>query len=129
MCPVPNELPLVIQSPAGIKGLHYSINTISGIKGMSQAESKKVFDYIDKTLFVDKYIYDHWYQQDNDLCLFDNSVTLHRRLGGIADRLCYRIQYDYGKLIPSNYNPYFSEPFQSEYRTEKDDIRKIYGYN
>jgi alpha-ketoglutarate-dependent taurine dioxygenase len=129
MCPVPNELPLVIQSPAGFKGLHYSVNTINNIKGMTHEESRKVFDYIDKTLFVDKYIYDHWYKQDNDLCLFDNSVTLHRRLGGIANRLCYRIQYDYGNLIDPNYNPYFTEPFRTAYQAEKDDISKVYGHS
>ena len=114
MCPAPIELPLVIQSPRGIKGIHYSINTINSIKGMTLSESQAVFDQINKTLFVEKYIYDHWYQQDNDLCLFDNSVTLHRRLGGIADRMCYRIQYQYSKLAP-NWNPYLKEPFIGDF--------------
>jgi hypothetical protein len=75
MCPEDCELPLICLSPAGIKGLHYSVNTIHSIKGMSPEESRKVFDYIDKTLFVDKYIYDHWYQENNDLMLFDNSIV------------------------------------------------------
>jgi alpha-ketoglutarate-dependent taurine dioxygenase len=121
MCPEPIELPLVIQSPLGIKGLHYSVNTIDGIKGMTKAESDLVFAQIDKTLFVDEYTYDHWYQQDNDLVLFDNSVTLHRRLGGITERLCYRIQYDYGK-ISSNNQPYLTEPFASQYAELKVDV-------
>jgi alpha-ketoglutarate-dependent taurine dioxygenase len=123
MCPVPTELPLVIQSPQGIKGIHYSVNTINSIKGMSQPESDKIFEYINKTLFVEKYIYDHWYQQDNDLCLFDNSVTLHRRLGGIANRMCYRIQYQYSKLIP-NRNPYLQEPFISDYVRETEEFKE-----
>ena len=43
MCPDPDtEIPLVIQSPAGIKGLHYSFNTVTGIKGMSNLEAGKV---------------------------------------------------------------------------------------
>lgn len=126
MCPEPTELPLVIQSPIGIKGLHYSVNTIDGIKGMTKDESDAVFTHINKTLFVDKYIYDHWYQQDNDLCLFDNSITLHRRLGGVADRLCYRIQYDYGKIAPHN-QPYLTEPFASQYVELKADVENTLG--
>jgi alpha-ketoglutarate-dependent taurine dioxygenase len=128
MCPEPTELPLVIQSPLGTKGLHYSVNTIDGIKGMSKADSDLLFAQIDKTLFVDKYIYDHWYQQDNDLLLFDNSITLHRRLGGIANRLCYRIQYDYGKLAPNN-QPYLTEPFASQYSELKLDVDTTLGIN
>lgn len=124
MCPYDIELPLVQQSPIGIKGLHYSVNTIVGIKGMTQAESDAVFKQINETLFVDKYIYDHWYQQDNDLCLFDNSITLHRRLGGIANRLCYRIQYNYGVIAPNN-QPYISEPWQTMYREKQAEIEKL----
>ena len=118
MCPAPSELPLVIQSPLGIKGLHYSINTINGIKGMSKEESDKVFAYINKTLFVDKYIYDHWYQQDNDICLFDNSITLHRRLGNTDNRLAYRVQHDYSNLQNGPWQPYLTEPFISDYNKE-----------
>jgi alpha-ketoglutarate-dependent taurine dioxygenase len=124
MCPEPIELPLVIQSPVGIKGLHYSVNTINTIKGMSDTESLAMFDQINKTLFVDKYIYDHWYQQDNDLCLFDNSITLHRRLGGITDRMCYRIQYDYGKIAKNN-QPYLQEPYNLEYNSIRNDVNTI----
>ena len=123
MCPIPTELPLVIQSPQGIRGIHYSINTINSIKGMTKAESQAVFDQINKTLFVEKYVYDHWYQQDNDLCLFDNSVTLHRRLGGIANRMCYRIQYQYSKLIP-NWNPYLQEPFIRDYVRATEEFKE-----
>ena len=123
MCPVDNTpIPLVIQSPAGIKGLHYSVNTIDQIQGMSADESQKLFKRIDKELFVDEFIYDHWYQTDNDLCLFDNSITLHRRLGGITNRLCYRIQYDYSSIIDQPYIPYFQKSFANEYTSE---IRKM----
>lgn len=125
MCPEDSEIPLVIQSPNGIKGLHYSVNTIDGIKGMTKAESDIIFAHIDKTLFVEKYIYDHWYEQDNDLCFFDNSITLHRRLGGIANRLCYRIQGDYEKITPKFLNPYFQEPFVSKYETNLKELKQI----
>jgi alpha-ketoglutarate-dependent taurine dioxygenase len=125
MCPKDSEIPLVIQSPGGIKGLHYSVNTINGIKGMNHSESDKIFEYINKTLFVDKYIYDHWYAQDNDLCFFDNSITLHRRLGGVSNRLCYRIQGDYEKITPNILNPYFQEPFISNYKTELNELKVL----
>ncbi|CAB4133347.1 TauD/TfdA-like domain containing protein [uncultured Caudovirales phage] len=125
MCPEDAEIPLVIQSPIGIKGLHYSINTIDSIKGMSKEESNKVFEYINKTLFVDKYIYDHWYSQDNDICFFDNSITLHRRLGGISNRLCYRIQGDYEKITPKILNPYFQEPFISKYEDNLSELKLL----
>jgi hypothetical protein len=126
MCPVDGvEIPLVIQSPMGIKGLHYSVNTIDSIKGMSKEESDKVFDQINQTLFTEKYMYDHWYQQDNDLCLFDNSVTLHRRLGGITNRLAYRIQYDYRHISPPDWQPYFQEPYQSQHRNDLQESSQL----
>jgi hypothetical protein len=124
MCPEPSEIPLVINSPAGIKGLHYSVNTINRIKGMSEAESKRVFDIIDQGIFVEKYVYDHWYTRDNDLCLFDNSVTLHRRLGGIADRLCYRLQHDYSKLVPKS-TPYLSEPYAGQWTAGEASLDQL----
>jgi len=120
MCPEPVEIPLVIQSPIGIRGLHYSVNTIKSIKGMSLDESERMFAHINKGVFSEENIYDHWYQQDNDLLLFDNSITQHRRLGGITERLCYRLQHDYSKLVELN-NPYFKEPFISTYNQLVED--------
>jgi alpha-ketoglutarate-dependent taurine dioxygenase len=128
MCPIDDtRIPLVMGSPAGITGLHYSINTVYQVEGMSVAESQKLFDRINKELFVDEYTYDHWYQNNNDLCLFDNSITLHRRLGGIANRLCYRIQYDYTRLQDGPYIPYFQDEFNREYRREIREIVKTIG--
>ena len=108
-------------------GLHYSVHTISHIKGMSVEESRKFFARIDKELFVDEFIYDHWYQTDRDLCLFDNSITLHRRLGGITNRLAYRFQYEYETLMDNPYIPYFQEPWVSEYCKEITDIAHRLG--
>jgi alpha-ketoglutarate-dependent taurine dioxygenase len=130
MCPDDNtEIPLVITSPGGIKGLHYSINTIESIKGMSVEDSKKVFDEINKNLFVDKYIYDHWYQNDNDLLLFDNSITLHRRLGDIKDRLCYRLQTDYTGIQEGYWQPYRQTEYAELYRTTTADYDKVLGFS
>jgi alpha-ketoglutarate-dependent taurine dioxygenase len=123
MCPEDgSELPLVITSPGGIRGLHYSINTIDYIKGMSKEESQKIFDRINQELFTDEFIYDHWYQNDNDLCLFDNSITLHRRLGGITNRMCYRIQYDFDTILDQPFDPYGLEPYRTMYRTQIADV-------
>jgi hypothetical protein len=89
---------------------------------MTQAESNAVFAEINRNLFTEKYTYDHWYQSDNDLCLFDNSITLHRRLGNISGRLCYRIAHDYTNLQTGVYQPYFQKSFQNQYNKE---IRKL----
>jgi len=123
MCPVDGtEIPIVMRSPGGIVGLHYSTNTIHSIKGMTEEESNAVFEEINKELFVDKYIYDHWYKSNNDFCLFDNSITLHRRLGDIKDRLCYRIQHDYSNLQNEFWQPYIKEEFAQRYENEIIDF-------
>jgi alpha-ketoglutarate-dependent taurine dioxygenase len=126
MCPIDNvEVPMVIQSPGGIKGLHYSINTVHSIKGMTKKESDKIFNNINKELFTKKYVYDHWYKNNNDLMLFDNSITLHRRLGNTQGRMCYRIAHDYTNLQDGAYQPYLQQPYANEYAKEMRSIIKI----
>jgi alpha-ketoglutarate-dependent taurine dioxygenase len=128
MCPEEDrEIPMVIRSPGGITGLHYSINTAYSIKGLTKKESDKVFKRINKELFVEKYMYDHWYKNNNDLMLFDNSITLHRRLGNIEGRLCYRIAHDYTNLQDGAYQPYLQQPYANEYANEIRHIVKIAG--
>ena len=123
MCPVNDtEVPLVIKSPGGIVGLHYSVNTVYSIKGMTKVESDRVFAEIEKGLFQEKYIYDHWYKSDSDICLFDNSMTLHRRLGWIDGRVAYRIPHDYTHLQHNSYQPYFQPEYQHRYNSQ---IREI----
>jgi alpha-ketoglutarate-dependent taurine dioxygenase len=126
MCPEDGvEIPMVMRSPGGITGLHYSINTIDSIKGLSLEESKKVFDRINKELFVDDYIYDHWYKNDGDFLLFDNSITLHRRLGDIKDRLCHRIQHDYSNLQKDFWQPYFQDEYAQSYINEIKEFVEV----
>lgn len=117
------EIPLVITSPGGIKGLHYSPNTTWSIKGMTKAESDRVFAEIEKELFVDKYIYDHWYKHNTDLLLFDNSIVQHRRSGYIDGRLALRISFDYTNLQTDPWLPYADHPtYQKRYNKEIHEI-------
>jgi alpha-N-acetylglucosamine transferase len=97
-----------MQSPGGHTGLHYSYTTVAGIKGMSDADAKKVFKELDRGIFQEKYTYDHWYQTDNDLLLFDNSITAHRRLGPIIGRSALRSVFDYTNLQNNFYQPYIN---------------------
>lgn len=123
MCPDPNtEVPLVMRSPGGLIGLHYSPGTVHSIKGASPAESKNILDTLNKGLFQEKYIYDHWYQQDNDLLLFDNSITQHRRLGSTEGRLGYRIPHDYTYVQDEPWIPYRQGLYQRRYAQE---IREV----
>jgi hypothetical protein len=123
MCPVDDsEIPLVMRSPGGITGLHYSINTVHSVKGATLKESQKIFETINQDLFVEKYIYDYWYQTNNDLCLFDNSITLHRRLGYIEGRLAYRLPYDYTHLQDGAWIPYTQPLYQRRYAREIRDV-------
>lgn len=128
MCPVDDaRVPMVMRSPGGYKGLHFSVHTIHSVEGMSKAESDKLFERIAKELFVPEYTYDHWYKNNNDLCLFDNSITLHRRLGGVENRLAHRIQYDYNNIQEGEYNPYIQKEFQKEYKKQMRDYYKTMG--
>jgi len=130
MCPEEeSELPMVINSPGGITGLHYSINTVYGIKGMSKTESDKLFEKINKDLITEKYIYDHWYQDNNDWCFFDNSITVHRRLGEVKGRLAYRVQHSYENIQIKDYNPYFQEHYIDLYNKKLNDLNTFIKEN
>ena len=81
--------------------MHLGINTADYVLGMKKEDSDKLFDKIRKEMFVDKYIYKHWYQNNRDLCIFDNSITLHNReldKPNAPDRIGLRIQFDYDKI-------------------------------
>lgn len=115
MCPIPNgEIPLVIKSPSGIEGLHLPATTFDYFKGMSKEESKSLYDHLWKGVMQEQYIYEHWYQSDHDILLFDNSITLHNRKiennGILADRIGLRIQFDYNHLA-GTYRPFAQEEF------------------
>lgn len=118
------ELPLVIQSPGGIKGLHLGMSTFYKIKDMSLDKSNTLFEKICNEMFVDEYTYDHVYGTEKDLCIFDNSITLHRRSKSKIEREMLRLQFDYNKL-QSDYNFYFHEPYKTDFKILHDDINRV----
>jgi len=99
MCPDDDtEIPLVLESPGGLKGLHFAFTTIHHFKGMSEEESQKTIAYLKERVLRDEYVYCHnW--QDGDLVFFDNSITLHRRpTKDCSKRLMYRMAFNYDGL-------------------------------
>ena len=118
MCPFPNtEIPMVIQSPAGIKGLHYSFNTVTG------SNNDRLLAEVKKGL--EKYTYDYWWENDDDLLIFDNTIVQHRRLGDTTDRLCLRYQFDYTYLQDNLYQPYLQEPYITRYTDRVQKFHKL----
>ena len=118
MCPFPNtEIPMVIQSPAGIKGLHYSFNTVTG------SNNDRLLAEVRKGL--EKYTYDYWWENDDDLLIFDNTIVQHRRLGDTTDRLCLRYQFDYTYLQDKLYQPYLQEPYITRYIDRVQKFHKL----
>jgi len=128
-CPVDDaETPLVCYSPGGHKGLHYSMNTRALIKGMTEEQSRRVFDEIDSKLFVKDWVYDHYYQQNNDLVFFDQSVTLHNRTGHHPDRKAFRQQFDPSCLLDQPYYPWkHSAEFNQRYVQETHELVDLLG--
>lgn len=113
------QTPLVCTAPNGRRGIHYTLNTQAQIRGMSMEESQKLFAQLDKMILDPKWIYDHYYETDNTLCLFDNSVTMHRRLGGQAERKAYRMQWDVSPLLDKPWRPWQHMPeFDKQYAEE-----------
>ena len=118
MCPEPDtEIPLVIQSPAGIKGLHFPYNTVTG------SNNDKLLAEVKKGL--EKYTYDYWWENDDDLLIFDNTIVQHRRLGDTTDRLCLRYQFDYTYLHEGLYQPYLQEPYITRYTERVQKFHKL----
>jgi alpha-ketoglutarate-dependent taurine dioxygenase len=127
-CPIPNgEVPLVINSPGGIKGLHLPATTFDYFKGMSKEESDKLYNKIWNEVIQPEYMYEHWYQRDKDILIFDNSITVHNRKienNGISpNRVGLRIQFDYDYLA-GDYEPFYQEQYNIQ-RSERMNLMKI----
>lgn len=109
------KIPLVVNAANGMPGLHLSTSTIVGIEGMSTKDFQSLMGKITSEVFSEENIYDHWYQQDNDLLLFDNSITMHRRIGTTFGRVAYRSPYDLKERVITRYN-------QHELNTQYQEI-------
>lgn len=126
MCPVDDtEIPMVVQSPGGIRGLHFTPPTFYKIKDATDAESKRIFDEIYKGVFSEKFIYDHWYTQDGDFMTFDNSITLHRRVGQTENRKIYRLEHTYDNILDKFYEPFLQEKYAQQHRKAIREIMKL----
>ena len=120
-----NELPLVIKSPGGIKGLHLSPPTFLKFKGLTNKESESIYKVITNSLFSNDYIYDYWYKQNGDILIFDNSITLHRRVGQTDNRKIYRIEHTYDNILSDFYEPYLQNNFAKKHRQLVKEIIKL----
>jgi alpha-ketoglutarate-dependent taurine dioxygenase len=117
--------PVVITTPGGIRGIRYGRCTVVGIEGMRREESQRIIDIIEKGVIESGQIYDHYYKQDNDICLFDQCVTLHRRIAGDPDRVAYRISFDYANVVDAPWTPYHQPAFAKEFDEECADYQKV----
>lgn len=123
------ETPLVCTAPNGRRGLRYTINSAVKIKDMSDSESEAFFKRLDHELFTAENIFDHEYTANqNDLLIFDNSVTLHRRTGGEPNRKAFRMQYDISPLIDAPWRPFVHMPeYDREYVQRTHDLVNLVG--
>lgn len=121
-----DDIPLVLQSPGGIIGIHYSYPTFAKFKNMTKKESDKLHSAITKSLFVDKYTYDHWYKNDTDWLLFDNTICQHRRIGETKNREAWRVQHTVEFIDGGNYNPYFIEPYKTKHAENEKYMKARY---
>jgi len=129
-CPVDGaETPLVCTAPNGRRGLHYTVNTRSSIKGMTVDQTQKLFDKLDSMIFSTNNIYDHFYTPNQkDLLFFDNSVTLHRRLGGLEGRKAFRSQIDISPLLDSPWKPWqHMEHYDTLYKQQAKELVEVVG--
>ena len=129
-CPIDGaETPLVCTAPNGRNGLRYTVNSCVGIKDLDEKQSRKVFDELDKLVFNDQWIHSHWYQPDcKDLCCFDNSVTLHKRVGGLKERKGFRMQFDLSPVLDKPWNPWKHMPTYSDtYIKQMRELVNAYG--
>lgn len=112
------RIPLVLDSPGGIRGLHYNAY-MTKFEGMSQEDSDKILNKIKSEIFLPENEFPWWWDDDNTLLLFDNSVTLHRRIfrehvninSRLAERVGYRVTADYAGH--EDYNGYLLPEFRS----------------
>ena len=112
------DIPLVIKSPGGIKGLHFTFTTVRSFVGMSQKESDALIDKLVKELYTEEYMWPIWWEQNQgDLILFDNSIITHNRVlkegldfkETMYNRYAIRSACDYQDM--GDYEPFYQEEY------------------
>lgn len=123
------EIPLVIKSPGGIVGLHFTYATVQGFVGMNKTESDALIEKLVKELYVPEYTYDAWWKNDTgDFIMFDNTITTHNRTlqpglplaETLAKRIAFRSHMDYKGL--TNYEPFFQEEYNKRRKEYTDSM-------
>lgn len=109
-----NRIPLVVTARGGFTGIRCPWDSFAGIEGMPNKEFEIFKKRLMREIMVEENIYDHWYQQDNDLLLFDNAISIHRRIGGTFNRIAYRIPFYYKNPVSDRYktHPEFNEKYK-----------------
>jgi alpha-ketoglutarate-dependent taurine dioxygenase len=122
------EIPLVIKSPGGIKGLHFTYSTTTNFKGMSVDESEKLMKRLIKELYTDEYIWNAWWQNNTgDILLFDNTIVTHNRTVRdglpvkelLSERVAIRSSWDYRN---NDYKPFYQEEYNQLRKNYTDSI-------
>jgi alpha-ketoglutarate-dependent taurine dioxygenase len=112
------RIPLVLDSPGGIRGLHFNLY-MTKFEGMSQKDSDKILNKIKSEIFLPENEFPWWWDDDYTLLLFDNSITVHRRLfqkqvdvsNRMLERIAYRFSGDYAGC--RDWNGYLLPEFRS----------------
>jgi hypothetical protein len=126
------DMPLVIKSPGGIVGLHFTYSSVQSFVGMSKNESEALIKKLVDELYVPEYTYDAWWENDTgDFIMFDNTITTHNRTlrpglslaDTLARRLAYRSHMDYRGLI--EYEPFFQEEYNNKRKEYTDPMNYV----
>lgn len=123
-----SQVPLVVVSPGGIKGIRYS-KLLTGFKDVNDKDARAIIEKIEKEIFNPQNMYDYWWENNGgDLVLFDQTVTLHTRklkpgadpAKEYADRLVHKIFGDYAGHM--NFKCFAQESFNTQ---RKQHIRRL----
>jgi hypothetical protein len=117
------RIPLVFDSPGKIRGLHYNLY-MTKFEGMSQEDSDKILNKIKSEIFAPENEFPWWWSNNHEWLLFDNTITLHRRIfqegidarSRLNERVGYRISSDYAGL--REHNGYLLSEFRENYHLE-----------
>jgi len=94
---------------------------------MSDRDAELVLSEIRSGL--EKYAWDYWYENDDDLLIFDNTITQHRRLGDTTNRLALRYAFDYTYLQSEPYQPYYQEEYRQRYIANMTELAESHEHS